>query len=119
MLDDDLNLWFIESNPSPLLSGTSKYMTYYKVVSSHFEIQYAYMKSRMKRAMNVIRAMQQEINAGAVVNYGKWKTEYQKAVKNRLEPEFEISKNNTFTLVMDQNLPGEQAYVGYITKECL
>ena len=119
MLDEDMNLWFIESNPSPLFTGTSKWKLFYSVVLDHFEVQFAYMKSRMKRALNVIKQMQQEVVKGGMVDYEQWKKEYQIAIKNKLEPEFQISTNNTWKIIMDENLKGEKAYFGLIPEECL
>jgi len=119
LLDDKMQLWFIESNPSPLLTGTTKYMVYRSVLMSHFEIQYAYFRSRMKRTLAVIQKMQQDIQGNQQFDLEKWRKEYQYAVKNRFEPEYKISNNNNFTLIVDENQIGSKAYFGYISKECL
>ena len=118
MLDDQMNLWFIESNPSPLLTGTTKAYIYYDVLTSMFDIQFKYYRSRMKRVLDVINRMQLEVASNKPVDYSKWRLEYQEASKNRLEPEYSLNKNNTYTLVMDENLPGEKAYFGHISAEC-
>lgn len=34
----------------------------------------------------------------------KWRNEYKNAIQNRLEPEFAISTDNSFELIMDENL---------------
>ena len=119
MLDDNLELWFIESNPSPLLTGTQKYMFFYQVVKDHFEIQFAYYRSRMQRTVDVIERMQMEQRVGGAVDYKKWRKEYRKAIQNRIEPEYQISEKNGFKLVLDENLVGPDAYMGYLPKECL
>lgn len=119
MLDDKMNLWFIESNTSPLLSGTSISYIYKQVLNSMFEIQYAYFRSRMSRLLSVVNEFQKETSIGKVKDIKKWQKKYQDAVKNKLEPEFQISKNNTFRLVIDENLPGSKAYSDYVPSECL
>lgn len=117
ILDDDMNLWFIESNPSPLLTGTTKHRVYYSVVKDLFEIQYAYYRSRMMRMLDLIRRMQEEEKKGEV-DYDKWREEYRKASINKLEPQYKISKTNSYKLIMDENLPKEKAYFGLISKDC-
>ncbi len=119
MLDDEMNLWFIESNPGPQLSGSSQDPIYYDVVKGLFDINYAYYRSRMKRVLNVISSIQKDLESSQVVDYKKYRQEYQEAVKNRLESEYQISPNNTWTLIMDENLSGSKAYKNYIPQECL
>ena len=119
VLDDQMELWFIESNPGPQLSGTSADSIYYKVFWGIQDIQYAYYRSRMKRALDVVQRMLHETNQGVVIDYQKWREEYRIATQNRLEPEYKISANNTWTLIMDENLKGSDAYMGYIPSECV
>jgi len=119
MLDDNMNLWFIESNPSPLMSGTTKWKIYLSVVRDHFEVQYAYLKSRMKRALQVIKDMQAEAAKTGQVDYSKWTDEFQDALRNRLEPEFAISPENSWVKIVDENYEGAGAYMDYITPDCL
>ncbi len=108
MLDDNMNLWFLESNASPLLSGLKKYGIFKSVVQGAIEISYGLYKSRMKRVMDVIRRMDSD---------NKWRKEYQLAVKNRFESEYEV-KNN-WQLILDENRPGSEAYMNYLPLECL
>jgi len=95
MLDDEINLWFIESNPGPQLFGTSQDKIYYDVLVGIFDINFAYYRSRMKRVLNVISSIQKDLVNSQVVNYERYRKEYQEAVKNILEPEYQISPNNT------------------------
>jgi len=119
MLDEDLQLWFIECNPNPLLTGVKPELIE-KMLLDMFEIQYAYYHSRMKRVLEVIRNMQTALKEKDNVNMAKWKKQYKSAVKNRLEPEFQISQSNTFSLFIDQNLlPSSDAYFGYLDEECI
>jgi len=117
MLDDNMNLWFLESNASPLLSGLKKYGMFKSVVQGAIEISYGLYISPMKRVMNVIRKMNiQRQNQGSVMNYGKWRKEYHLAVKNRFQSEY-LVKNN-WQLILDENRPGTSAFMNYEPLEC-
>ena len=120
MLDDNMNLWFIECNSSPQLIGTSELKTKFlvKMLNDLFEIQYSYYRSRMKRVFNVIKRMYNEVGTTKSIDYGKWKKEYAAAAKNRLEAEYPISKDNGFVKIMDKNLKGKEAYMGFLDEEC-
>jgi len=107
MLDDNMNLWFLESNASPLLSGLQKYGIFKSVVQGAIEISYGLYKSRMKRVLDIIRKME-----GQRVNYNKWRKEYQYAVKIGL-------KRNNWQLILDKNRLGTGAYMTYLPLECL
>jgi hypothetical protein len=120
MLDDELNLWFIECNSSPQLIGTNPYKTQFltKMLKDLFEIQYSFYRSRMKRILKVIQEMNQEGIDEGEIDYNYWRKQYDKAALNRVEPEYAISKSNSFKLIMDQNLSGKEAYFGHLDKEC-
>jgi len=119
ILDNDMNLWFIEANPSPLLTGTTIHRMYHQVVKDLFEIQSAYYRSRMTRVLDVVSRMKNEVTTKNTVDSEKWKKAYEKANMNKLEPAYKISKKNSFVKIMDENLSGEKAYFGHISKECL
>lgn len=121
MLDDQLNLWFIECNSSPQLIGTNELKTNFLVtmLKDLFEIQYGYYKSRMRRILRVIKEMNDEIQAFGTVDYDVWRKNYADAARNRLEPEYEISKDNSFKIIMDLNIAGAGAYFGYLDEECV
>jgi hypothetical protein len=121
MLDDDLNLWYIEGNPNPQLHQNTKTMSEMmtRMLKDMFEIQYNYYRSRMARVMEVIAKMQMEAAKKKNINYAKWQAEYKEAAKNRLAPEYQISKKNTFKLILDENLPGAEAYFGHVSSKCI
>jgi hypothetical protein len=121
MLDDNLNLWYIEGNPNPQLHQNTPKMSQMMntMLKDMFEIQYSYYRSRMSRLMEVIARMQMEAAKKKYTDYEKWQAEYQEAAKNTLEPEYQISKDNTFKLIMDENLSGSKAYFGHISSKCV
>lgn len=121
MLDEDLNLWFIECNSSPQLVGTNAYKTNFliKMLKDIYEIQYAFYKSRMLRVVKLIKQMELEGLVEGTINYTKWRPEYIEASRNRLEPQFELSSDNSFHLIMDLNKDKSEAYFGNLKDECI
>jgi len=117
MLDENLQLWFIECNPNPLLDGV-KPMLISRMLNDLFEIQYALYRSRMTRIIDVINKMQKETVESQKANATQWKKEYQAAERNRIDTKFAISKNNTWKPIMDENLKGSKAYFGHIPEQC-
>ena len=45
--------------------------------------------------------------------------EFNEIIKNRMDPEFEIGPENTFSKIVDENYSGVDAYLGLIPEECL
>lgn len=121
MLDDKFNLWFIECNVSPQFISVNERRgkVLKKMLHDMFEIQYNYYKSRMTRVLSVILKMEQEMLDNGSLNLDKWRGEYAAAAKNKLEPQYKISENNAFKLIMDESKPGAGAYFGFIKHECL
>jgi len=123
MIDDQMNLWYIEANPNPQLSGyTAEWnKLYLSVMMGAFDIQSAYYKSRMTRVLNVVKAMQEEekVKGHNSVDYGKWRMEYQSALKNRLEPKYKINSQNKWVPIINENLEGEKVYFGHIPSSCI
>jgi len=121
MLDDNLNLWFIECNSSPQYIGTNPLKTNFLVtmLTDLFEIQFAYYKSRMQRVYELFNKINEEVLEKKVIDYTKWKKEYKKAVANRLEPEYNISQNNSFIMIMDRSRTGKDRYLGFLPDECI
>lgn len=120
ILDNKLNLWFIECNASPQLIGTSEEKTAFltKMMHDIFEIEYAYLRSRMKR----VHKFMKKYHMSMVENdfdLPSLKEEFREINKNYLEPEFPISENSSFTLIMDKNLKGKAAYFGLLAEDCI
>jgi len=123
LLDEDLNLWFIECNASPQLIGTNDYKTNFLVtmLTDTFEIQYAYLRSRWRRIQTFVQKFHKQISTEGTssIDLKVWKAEFDYINQNRLEPEFTISENNTWQKIMDKNIPGKDAYMGFIQDECI
>jgi len=120
MLDEDLNLWFIECNSSPQLIGTNDQKTKFleEMLEDLFEIQYGLYRSRMQRILGVLKKVSRASAEDQVVDYTKWREEYAEASRNRFEPEYKIKKDNSFKLIMDMNKKGKDAFFGHLDDEC-
>jgi len=122
VMDEDLNIWFIECNASPQLVGTNERKTQFltKMLTDVFEIQYAYFRSRMTRAFKFIKEMKLEAEKNPAINYDEWKDKFDKTVDtNHLESQFQIPQDNSFTLIIDKNLQGSKAYFGNLGDDCI
>eukprot|EP00331_Platyophrya_macrostoma_P002944 CAMPEP_0176429350 /NCGR_PEP_ID=MMETSP0127-20121128/13665_1 /TAXON_ID=938130 /ORGANISM="Platyophrya macrostoma, Strain WH" /LENGTH=432 /DNA_ID=CAMNT_0017811151 /DNA_START=262 /DNA_END=1560 /DNA_ORIENTATION=- len=121
MLDDKLGLWLIEVNGSPQLVGTSpmKERLMIETLSDMFEIQYAYLRSKMKRLFAIVNKVQSKLYAREPLELEKAKEEFAKANKNFLEPEWPIRSNISWHKILDENLPGKEAYMGVLEDECI
>jgi len=121
MLDENMELWYIECNPNPLLDGVMTDMIT-RMLTDLMEIEHAYYRSRMRRLVKVVKDFQARIKRSNKITSGelkRWKASYQSEAKNRLEPQYQISKANTFKLIMDESKPGAQAYLGILPDECV
>lgn len=128
MLDSNLTLWFIEANTDPALDGYSIPMEKFiaKMLKDHFEVAYNVLRSRMKRVIMLINTMieseQAKVNSEGEVqieNFEAWKKSFEKVSKNKLEPEFELSSDNGYSKILDDNLGWTDTYMGLIEPECL
>jgi len=117
MLDENLHLWYIETNSSPLLSGVKPELIQ-KMLVDLLEIQFSLYRGRMKRVIALINRMEEEIKNDGIVDQEKWRQEYQQAVKNRIDSELEISEDNGFVLIFDETRPQDQVYLNNLPSEC-
>ena len=121
ILDENLQLWFLEANGSPQLIGTSdkKQKLMQETLVDLFEIQYAYLRSRLKRIFAVVSKYTAAVNSGRQFDLDDFRAEYAKANKNFLDGDYTIRANSSWHKILDENLPGEKAYMGNIDNECL
>jgi tubulin polyglutamylase TTLL1 len=121
LLDNDLNLWFIECNASPQLIGTSdkkkKFLS--DMLTDMFDIQFAYLRSRMKRVHEFMKKFFEVTATKDKINWGYWKSTFAVINQNKLEPEFPLRNNLTFTLIMDKSKPGPAGYFGLLDADCV
>jgi len=127
MLDENLNLWFIECNSGPVLSGATeekgKFVS--KMLTDQYEIVFGMLRSRTKRIIAFVNSIirNNEIERLPFGDVGikdleKKREHFKEITKNYVEPEFEPSPGNGFSKIYDGNLSGEDRYAGLIPKEC-
>jgi len=126
ILDKNLKLWFIEANIKPALIGTNdeKEEFFIKMLQDHYEIMYGYLRSRMKRVVSFLNQLSAVVPKNKILvgeetlpGFETIKKQFDKINKNYLEPEFEPSAGNRFVKVIDENLPGKEAYFGLVDEE--
>jgi tubulin polyglutamylase TTLL1 len=128
MMDENLDLWFIEANARPLIEGwTPERNDYFNsMLVDSFEIVFGLLRSRTKRIANYINHLTQmngewEYKNGnmRVNSLEERRAEFRELTKNRFEPEFEPRAGNGFQKIIDENLSGVDRYMGLIEEECL
>jgi len=128
MLDENLNLWFIEANSSPALYGYSKPMEKFivKMLQDHLKVVQSLLRSRMKRIILYINDIVENNTTGrgasrkAILNDPNVKkAEFAQLIKNKFEDEFLPGPDNGFSKILDENEKGVDTYQGFITQDCL
>ena len=128
MLDEDLNVWFIEANSGPAFRGYSKPMEKFvvKMLQDHFEVVHGLLKSRMKRVLVYVNGLidTKEVSiskSGKLVIRGveKKRETFQELIQNGFEEEYMPSPTNGFSLIIDGHKEGAEVYQGFISKDCL
>lgn len=121
LLDESLNLWFIECNASPQLVGTNEYKTVFltTLLKDMFEIQFAYLRSRWTRIHKLMRTYHDTVLTNHTVDLTQWKDKFNQINTNYLEPEYKIKETNTWQLILDENIGGKAAYLGHLRDECI
>jgi len=128
MLDENLNLWFIEANSSPAIEGYSIPMEKFivKMVRDHFELMTGLLRSRMKRIVDYINYLdlkgivKNKTQGRVVIQNIKEKVEHFNSIsKNYFEDEFLPSSDNGFVKILDENLYGVDRYQNLLGYKCL
>ena len=127
MLDEDLNLWLIEANSGPVLEGSNKEkeILVTKLVKDMFEIVIKLMRSRMKRAIKYVNWLEMngliakdENGKGTISRLQQRQQEFAEITKNYFDEEFELSEDNGWVKIVDENQEGLSRYNGMFAIEC-
>jgi len=121
MLDDNLNIWFIECNAGPQMvpTGDVKIRLLSTVLTELFEIQFAYLRSRMKRVHTFMKRFHLQTMGTQEIDWNYWQGEFNKTNQNQLETEYAINSTNGFKLIMDKTRPANEAYFDLLEPECI
>jgi len=127
ILDENLNLWFLECNSSPALVGTSasKEKFLIEMLTDHYDIVINYLRSRTKRIINFVNRVIEDAKTSNYPldkylsrNFALLRKEFIDVTKNYFEPEFQPRSNNSFSKIIDENEDGLSRYSGFIPLEC-
>jgi len=127
MLDSNLNLWFIECNSGPVLSGATEEKGRFvsKMLLDQYEIVFGLLRSRTKRIINFVNSIIRNGEAErlpmggvAIKDLEAKRRHFKEITRNYLEPEFVPSPDNGFSKIYDGNLEGLDRYAGLIPEEC-
>ena len=116
MLDDKLNLWFLECNGSPVFQGTSKEKEIFQttMLKDAFEIESKLLKSRFNRTSIFIDSLRNKTH----LNWTDANEIFESKNKNHLSKHYKIRKNNTFSKIIDFNLKGKKIFSNLFETEC-
>lgn len=127
MLDENLNLWFIEANAEPLLDGWSDdtKVFFNSILYDSFDIAMGLLRSRTKRIVNYVNKLMDDVQVWKIGNDDVYiqdlankRTEFRELSKNYFEPEYLPKPGNKYSLIIDENIEGPGKYFGYINEEC-
>ncbi len=90
-----------------------------EMLSGMFEIQYAYLRSKIKRMFAIVDRYYATLHSNGADDIEIVKREFSGATKNFLEPEWSIGSNNTWKKILDENIPGKGAYMGLLDDDCI
>jgi len=128
LLDQNLNLWFIEANSGPALGGYSQPMEKFiaKMIGDHFQVVMGLIRSRAKRVVNYVNkviesdlAVEGKDDKVFIKDLKQRIAEFKTVSRNYFEKEFEPSADNGFQKIVDDNLYGTSRYQGLIDEDCI
>jgi hypothetical protein len=121
MLDENLNLWFIECNASPVFQGTTSEKLIFQttLLRDAWEIENSYLQSRVKR-LNKFTIDLKKVNQTVFTQdeWDKMRTDLVKINRNYIDEEFKIKKKNSFTKIIDFSLNGPERFFDLFPKKC-
>lgn len=127
MLDENLNLWFIEANCGPVLKGTNpeKEQLVGKMLRDMYEIIASYLRSRLKRVIKYINWLEKKglikdskFGDPVISKQDQRMVEFDDINRNYLDEEFELSSDNGWVKIIDENIEGLGRYNGMFALEC-
>ena len=123
MLDEDMNLWFIEANNAPQLSQTETHRRYFTeiLIRDAIEIEFALLRGRVKRLREFVKKASEEYRKkGEGWNVEALRNMFKEANKEKWEPEFKVNSKNTWEKIIDFSMGGDEksSYFGNLDASC-
>ena len=126
VMDDNLQLWFIEANTMPLIDGFTKDSTVLmnRMLEDTFEIIFGLLRSRTKRIIDYVNVLTNKLSKNfmsklEIEDLSERRREFAELTKNKFEPQFEVRAENTFQKIIDENEYGVKRYSGLLERACL
>jgi len=124
IMDENLDVWFIEANAMPLIHGFTQETTdlINQVLTDTLEIVTGLLRSRMKRIVIYINALTKTaaLEGGMdKLDIEEKRMEFRELTKNKFELEYFPSRTNGFERVVDENYNGTKRYFGLFDGKCL
>jgi len=115
-------LYLIDVRASPKFLFKNQVMTKYygQLFKDLFEIQYAYLRSRVKRVRTLLPKIHATIAKDKAIEFSSMKKDFEKFNQNnKIEDEFSFNTTaNSFKLIYDKSL-GKKGSFGLLPEECL
>ena len=121
MLDKDLKLWYIEANKKPQMfaSLVSVDNFHKQLIGDMLDITFALLRSRLSRIRHFMADfIHSHLLSGRPYDKDALRQKFFQINKDRIDPEFEVDSENTWQLIIDENLPKEQGYFGTLNASC-
>ena len=126
VMDDNLQLWFIEANTMPLIDGFTPESVELmnRMLEDMFEIIFSLLRSRTKRIVNYINELIATKGENTDLELQEpelslRRKEFAEISKNKFDSEFEVGATNTFFKIIDENEIGTARYADLMTEDCL
>lgn len=124
LMDTKFKLWLLNMKSSLDLHVEESTQELVKsLIVDLFDIQFAYLKSRMKRVFHLISdfvggydVLGQNEDPDEIAHYQKL---YNKMSRDYIERDFNYAENNTWIKVVDRNENGEDVFGGFVKLDCL
>jgi len=108
----------VKSSPKILFKNPKLTRYYTTLYQDMFEIQYAFLRSRIRRLRTIFPKIHGNIADSRQADFGSMKKQFESLNRNKIDSEFEIDDSNTFKLILDKSM-GKAGYFGYINEDCL
>ena len=130
MLDENLNLWFIEANAMPGLEGSSDHAKdlFTSFQTDCYEVLFGLLRSRAKRIVEYVNKIVKggeawELGDGSIYieDLDEKVEKFSALTKNYIEPGFEPKPKSKygFAKIIDENYSGVKRYSEILPVECL
>ena len=114
-----LQLIEIKSSPKMLFKTTKISKFYSQLFKDMMEIQYAYLRSRIRRIRTLLPIIHGTVAKTQEIKFDSLKKQFEKQNQNNeIDNEFQINSKNSFEIIYDGSLSKNAGY-NYVNDDCL